>query len=244
MSVATLAKKDVPDNGDLLADGENPFSTNKVTGHSLNFPIIGTCMPTEVCGSRCYFTRGPSTWTASLRKQHRLMNTVKKGPSWAAGYIAGWAIRLRLSFVRWNGGGDLFRESVDCINEAAPLMAAIPQWVVTRKPALAARIAPADNVFVHLSVDRGSWDRLDAMRQSAPAGLLWFWSYQCDRGEAPTEGLAPVIFRDGYDLAGSEPVADDCLLNLAESIVGVCNTCRRCFSGAAVERAKQCHGNQ
>jgi hypothetical protein len=172
------------------------------------------------------------------------MNTVKQYPDVAGSMIARWAVRLGLSFVRWNGGGDLFPESVECINKAAPLMAAIPQWIVTRKPVLASRIAPADNVFVHLSVDRGSWDRLDAMRQSARPGLKWFWSYQCDRGETPTEGMAPVVFRDSYMLAGADPVADDCMLNLSESIVGVCNTCRRCFSGAAVERARQCHGNQ
>ena len=242
MSVATLASKP-QGHSDLLAPDENPVSTNTVTGHSLNFPIIGTCRPTTVCADTCYFAAGPSTWSASLAKQHRLLNSLRADPQQRAATIAAWAVRLRLTFIRWHGGGDMVEESPACIDATARLLPTVPQWVVTRKPELARRITPQPNVYVHFSVDRASWARLAEFRGVAPRGLQWFWSYQCDRDEVPQAGIAPVVFRDKYDLDGSAPIAQDCPLNLNESIVRVCESCRRCFNGTALEMATECHAN-
>jgi hypothetical protein len=242
MSVATLARKP-QGHEDVLGENENPFSTNKVTGHSLNFPIIGTCRPTTVCADTCYFAFGPSTWSASLAKQHRLLNSLRADPERLAGRIAGWAIRLRLTFLRWCGGGDLVEETPACIDAVAALLPGVPQWVVTRKPEVAAMIRNRPNVYVHFSVDRSSWSRLEAFRSVVPGGLKWFWSYQCDKGEVPLAAIAPVVFRDKYDLDGSLPIAQDCPLNLSDSIVRVCESCRRCFNGKAVEMAKECRSN-
>lgn len=242
MSVATLAQKP-QGHGDLLGEDENPFSTNKVTGHSLNFPIIGTCRPTTVCSETCYFACGPSTWSASLAKQHRLLNSLRADPQRLAGRIAGWATRLRLTFIRWCGGGDLVAETPACIDAVASMLPSVPQWVVTRKPEIAAMIRPRLNVYVHFSVDKASWARLEEFRDIAPAGLQWFWSYQCDDGEVPPAAIAPVVFRNKYDLDGSAPIAQDCPLNLSESIVRVCESCRRCFDGTALEMATECHAS-
>lgn len=222
--------------GDVLADGESPFSTNKVTGHSLNYPIALTCSPTKVCIKTCYFGSGPSTWTAALRKQWRLYNSTTRDPAGTAKLIASYAARLRLSFVRWNGGGDLFKESVECINIAASLMPDIPQWVVTRLPHFARAITPAANVFVHFSVDKSSMARLSLMRGYEGK---WFWSYQCDKGESPPPRVAPVVFYDHYDPNGSDLTRDDCPLNSSADITGVCGGCRRCFDGSAVSRAME-----
>ena len=244
MSVKSLSKKKHGYTETLQA-GEDPFSTNRVTGHSLNVPIIGTCMPTEVCGITCYFAKGPSTWTASLKKQHRLLNSIRSETSETAARIVKSAKKKKMTFVRWNGGGDLVEESLQCIDEVATAMPTIPQWIVTRKPELASRVTPRDNVYVHFSVDRASWPRLDAMRSLAPKELQWFHSYQCDKGELPpSDDVAPVIFRHNYDLNGSQPVPKDCPLNTSESIVGVCESCRRCFNGDALRRAKECHSKQ
>lgn len=221
---------------ECLADDENPFSTNKVTGHSLNYPIAKTCTPTKVCVQTCYFGCGPSTWSAALKKQWRLYNSTKLYPMATAHTIASWAKRLKLSFVRWNGGGDLFSESVECLNIAAKLMPTIPQWVVTRLPQHAVDIEPADNVYVHFSVDRHSWTRVAAMRQYKGK---WFWSYQCDSGERPQKSLAPVVFYDGYEPDGEPLNQDDCPLNAAADITGVCERCRRCFDGSAVARGHE-----
>lgn len=220
-----------------LADGESPFSTNRVTGWSINFPIAATCRPTSVCVKTCYFGCGPATWPASLKKQWRVYHSTVADPQSMAARVARWAGRLRLDYVRWNGGGDLFAESVACINAAAPLMPGVPQWVVTRLPELATSIAPAANVFVHVSVDRCSMHKLD--RMAGYAGR-WFWSYQCDRGESPPPSVAPVVFYDGYAPPDGERLDEDaCPLNAAEDIAGVCGQCRRCFDGAAVSRAAE-----
>lgn len=233
MSVKTLALKP-QGHSTLLAAGENPFSGNKVTGHSLNLPIVATCRPTTVCADTCYFARGPSTWRQSLDKQYRLLNSMTADPRGMAEQIARWAAKLRMTFVRWNGGGDLTEPVVDCLNHAAGFMPDIPQWVVTRKPEMAARVTPQPNVYLHFLTDRSSLPRLRQMRQAAQPGLQWFFSYQCDPGETP-ETDAPVVFRDKYRLTG-EAVPGDCPLNLSESIQGVCETCRRCFNGEAVAR--------
>jgi len=221
---------------ELLGDDENPFSTNKVTGHSLNYPIAATCTPTKVCVDTCYFMCGPATWPASLKKQWRLYNATVADPKRVASVVAKWATRMQLDFVRWNGGGDLFAQSVECINYAAPLMPDIPQWVVTRLPQHAVNIEPAANVFVHFSLDQHSWTRAAAMREYRGN---WFWSYQCDAGEKPEKSLAPVVFYDGYDPADEPLNGDDCPLNAADDIAGTCGRCRRCFDGSAASRAKE-----
>jgi hypothetical protein len=241
MNYAQLkAKTYALDAGDLLAESENPFSTNKVTGHSLNYPIAPTCAPTKVCIETCYFGRGPSTWSAALKKQHRLRNSTIADPSQMAARIADWAGRLKLSFVRWNGGGDLFPEAVECLNAAASMMPDIPQWVVTRLPQHAVNISPRPNVYVHFSLDKSSWTRASAMRPLK--NLQWFWSYQCAPDEVPEHPVAPVVFRDCYDPKGDELNADDCPLNSAADISGVCESCRRCFNGNAVARAAELSG--
>ena len=237
MAVKSLIAKTktLPGKTDVLGEDENPFSTNKVTGHSLNFPIIGTCSPTKVCAETCYFAKGPSTWTASLKKQHRLLNAMNADPVALGRQIAAWAGRLRLTFVRWNGGGDLVERTPECIDVVATAIPDIPQWIVTRKPEIAALIVPRPNVFVHFSVDKGSWDRLESF--SPAAGLNWFHSYQCDAGEEPTGVVSPVVFRDKYDPAGTAPHPGDCPLNWREDISDVCESCRRCFNGEAVTAA-------
>lgn len=238
MSVTTLKRKHVPYT-DVLRDDEDPFSTNKVTGHSLNFPIIGTCRPTVVCTDTCYFACGPSTWTASLKKQHRLMNAIKADPERVAAMIVKSATRKKLSFIRWTGGGDLFDGCVRCIDLVAAAMPTVPQWIVSRKPEYASIVVPRPNVFVHFSVDKSSWDRLDAMRDAVKTDLQWFWSYQCDKGELPpSPDVAPVIFRHNYDPEGNPTFENDCPLNTSDSIVRICERCRRCFNGEAVSRCK------
>lgn len=241
MSVKTLRKKHVTYT-DTLSPDEDPFSANKVTRASLNVPIIGTCVPTTVCAETCYFAKGPSTWTASLKKQHRLLNSIRQDPAGTAGRIVRHATRRRLSFIRWQGGGDLFDEAIACIDAVAVQMPDTPQWVVSRIPRLASQVVPRPNVYLHLSIDKSSWKRLEEFKSLiGDSPLQWFWSYQCDKGEAPESGsIAPVIFRDGYEPNGEPLFENDCLLNEADDITDVCERCRRCFNGWAVERAKGC----
>lgn len=239
MNLAALSRKTAKAPSETLGAEENPFSTNKVTGYSLNFPIAGTCQPTKVCAKTCYFARGPSTWAPSLAKQVRLLNRLDSDPDGLAAQIARWASRLRLSFVRWHGGGDMSENSPRCIDLAAASTPGIPHWIVTRLPHLAAQVRPRPNVYVHLSVDRSSMDKVATFRVMAPKGLRWHWSYQCDRDEVPPPDIAPIVFRDCYQpLPGERPSWNDCPLNWTEDIAGVCEKCRRCFDGSATPRRK------
>ena len=238
MSVKSLVKKHVAYT-DRLDASEDPFSTNKVTGWSLNFPIIGTCMPTTVCTDTCYFAKGATTWTSSLKKQHRLINSIKDDPQGIATRIVKSARRKKMTFIRWTGGGDLFAEAVAFLDAVAVAIPDVPQWVVSRLPKVASTVTPRDNVYLHFSVDKSSWNRLEEFRSVVRGGLQWFWSYQCDKGEAPpSPDVAPVIFRNNYDLEGNPAYENDCPLNTSDSIVRICETCRRCFNGEAVRRAK------
>ena len=125
-----------------LDPSEKLLSFNKVTGFSLNFPILQTCIPTEICASRCYYAPGPATWPNSIKKQLRLYNSVKNDPIQAAELLTKeiTSKRKQITFIRWNGGGDLFRESVNMLNHFAERVPSLPIWVVTRIPKFASMI--------------------------------------------------------------------------------------------------------
>lgn len=83
-------------------------------------------------------------------------------------------------------------------------------------------------------------ERLTEFSRECDPTLLWFWSYQCDRGESPSRGLAPIVFRDRYKpLEGDLPGPHDCPLNWMEDIAGACERCRMCFNGTAVNRGRE-----
>jgi hypothetical protein len=231
----------------LLDPGESMLSHNKVTGYSLNFPIAATCAPSKVCAKTCYFARGGASWPDSLKKQYRLFNTVRSDPIAAASRLETELGRRRnkLSYLRWNGGGDLFPESVICLNEFARVRPDLPLWVVTRLPKLAALVEEAPNVFIHFSIDLCSTDRREVFEKLKKKSRNYFYSYQCDRDEEPDavqlEGVS-VVFYDGYDPPKKYPAISDeviCPLNKASDICGVCERCRRCFDGSAVQHSQK-----
>jgi hypothetical protein len=231
---------------DRLKPSEKLLSYNKVTGHSLNFPIYPTCKPTPVCASRCYFARGGPTWPSALKKQLRMYNSVSADPIAMAERLAV-EIEAMLkppSFIRWNGGGDLFPASVRMLNAFAARLPGMPIWVVTRRADQLPAVVPAGNVYVHFSLDKASIPRRKLALRAAPPDLQLFFSYQVDKGEPVTgdhlRGVS-VLFYDGYHpstIDGSIEPAVVCPLNTAESIMGVCKMCRRCFDGSAVLHAR------
>jgi hypothetical protein len=236
---------------ELLQDGELMLSFNKVTGLSLNFPIAETCSPSKTCIKTCYFARGGPSWPASLKRQYRLYNSVKADP-------IGSAIRLRKellakkrppTFLRWNGGGDLFPESVRMLNHLATLMPDLPIWVVTRLPKQAAQIEQSSNVYVHFSLDAHSDARRTEFEHLKKQTTNYFYSYQTDKGEEPVPGDLggiSVVFYDRYKAPLQLPAVEleiICPLNTEKDITGVCEWCRRCFNGAAVKHSRNQVGN-
>lgn len=113
-------------------------------------------------------------------------------------------------------------------------------WVVTRIPEMAAKVEAFPNVYIHFSLDRDSLARMGQFEREKPASGNYFFSYQCARGEVPAgkylRGVAVLFFDNNQPTCNLDSLPSDvvCPLNAASSIVGVCETCRRCFNGAAV----------
>ncbi len=224
-----------------LGSYDNVLSFNKVTGYSVNVPIANTCRPTAVCLKTCYFATGAPTWANSLRHQRTVYESLRTDPTKVAERVALEYDRLGLTFLRWNGGGDLFPENVEAINHLGRVRPDIVLWVVTRIPEMAALIEHRRNVFVHFSLDRHSLHRRDEFLACKPRSRNYFFSYQADAGEVPNaeslKGIAVLFFNNyetGANLSDFTPKVV-CPLNVLEDIEGVCEGCRRCFDGSAVK---------
>jgi hypothetical protein len=228
-----------------LGSYDSALSFNKVTGYSVNVPIAQTCLPTAVCLKACYFASGAPTWPNALRHQTRVMESIKTDPLRFAQRIAMEYDREGLTFLRWNGGGDLFEESVEAINHLGRERPDIRLWVVTRHPEMAAKIEDRPNVFIHFSLDSASLPRREQFLRLRPLSSRFFFSYQCAPGEVPErhhlEAVSVVFFHD------YEPTCDlsrfregiVCPLNGRAEIADTCARCRRCFNGTAVTDSRQ-----
>ncbi|MEK9775481.1 MAG: hypothetical protein VW339_04955 [Quisquiliibacterium sp.] len=225
---------------EVIGSYDTALSFNKVTGYSVNVPIAATCRPTAVCLKTCYFATGAPSWSNALRHQTKVLNSLKSDPLAFAERVAMEYDQLGLSFLRWNGGGDLFEESVAAINYLGRKRPDIVLWVVTRIPEWAATIEDLPNVFIHFSLDKSSLARQKQFLRIVPRSRQYFFSYQCEPGEVPSikqlEHVS-VLFFDNYD-----PTCDlrqfraeiICPLNERTQISGTCEQCRRCFDGTAV----------
>jgi hypothetical protein len=228
------------DSTKFIGSYDKVLSFNKVTGYSVNVPIASTCRPTATCLETCYFAKGASSWTNSLKHQAAVQNSIAHDPKGFAERVALEYDQLGLTFLRWNGGGDLFVESVSVINYLGRIRPDMILWVVTRIPELAAQIDHLENVFIHFSLDRHSLNRREKFIQLKPRSANYFFSYQCEPGELPPHdrlGHAAVLFFDNYEPTGNldgykkEIV---CPLNGKVNIAETCVKCRRCFNGEAV----------
>ena len=233
----------------LLGSYENALSYNKVTGFSVNVPIAETCRPTAMCMKTCYFASGAPSWSNALRHQRKIHASIKDDPAAFAQRVALEHDRLGLTFIRWNGGGDLFAENVATINHLARIRPDMILWVVTRIPEWAAQIDDLPNVFIHFSLDKHSLSRREKFIKLKPKSPNFFFSYQCDKDEIPDVTQlrhVSVLFFDNYapttDVKRYE--ADVvCPLNGAADIRNICERCRRCFNGKAVEHSQTIHAH-
>jgi hypothetical protein len=66
---------------ELMGGVKSILSFNKVTGHSVNFPISETCRPTAVCLKYCYFAKGPNSWPDSLSHQYTQLQRLTQSDS-------------------------------------------------------------------------------------------------------------------------------------------------------------------
>jgi len=226
------------------SENHTVLSHNKVTGWSVNFPVQSTCQPTKVCSKTCYALFGPVTWKNSLNKQKVNEYLCKDSPEIFAERVIKECVkkisRDKQFFLRWNGTGDLFPESIRAIELISSALPDLPIWLVTRIPKYAKEVILLNktNVFVHFSLDSNSLERRASLEASLPELInkQLFFSYQCDKDEIydPVARVS-VVFANRYKSGSIDHVDESiCPLNYSDDISGMCNKCRRCFNGAAV----------
>ena len=240
-TVAKLIRRTLPilQETTLLSDEEDVISANKVTGASINVPIAGTCQPTKVCIQDCYAGNNSQSWPSSLRKQARTQRAMAADPIAFAQRVAREYDRKRLTYLRWNGVGDLTPPAVEAVNWTIRERPDITLWIVTRIPDLAAQIEHGSRAFVHFSLDRYSLDRRHSFIAASPKSRNHFFSYQCERNEVapPSNEIgASVLFYKRYKPSPLADLRDPalCPLNTLNDCAGACARCRRCFNGDAV----------
>lgn len=243
----TIAKAKALDEGQKLQSRQKILSGNMVTGWAINFPIYGTCKPSKVCMKNCYAgaKSKPITWKSALNKQVSLMNSVKDNPYTVGDRIVAEVSPLlnkgKMKFLRWNGVGDLFKESIDCLVHVAESLPNLPIWVVTRIPKWASQVPDLPNVFVHFSLDATSLDRYQKVLDFEPLSKQFFFSYTEDKGETEQPELLDdlpisVYFTDMYKNNPPEKFARvSCPLNEMDVIKDGCERCGRCWSTDALK---------
>lgn len=221
------------------------LSGNRVTGFSVNFPIQGTCRPSKVCIETCYYATATTAWPNSLRKQKWLYEDCVRDPVGFAESVMKEYRKKDLDFLRWNGGGDLFPESVVALNHIGENHPDAVIWIVTRKPDMAALVEDYPNLHLHFSLDRHSMERrAQALEAMGEGHRPIFFSYQCERGEEPdvddlvSRGVS-LFFFDNYrapDFYIENHTDVLCPLNLNRTekndITDSCVDCGKCFDGS------------
>ena len=242
MIVRDLIKKtkalDEEYNEGMLGPKESICSNNTKTGWSINFPIRGTCRPTKACSRLCYgaIKGKPITWDKSLLKYLRIYKYFKAEP---AEVIAERIYREykshKMSFLRCNGVGDLFPESVKVINVFSSRYPDTVNWVVTRKPEMAAQIAPKSNIYLMFSLDKDSKDRKEKMDSFNHPRV--YYSYLREAADEKTM-KSRIVFNAHqvkkqllYDDKHTTCPVDAGII----PVKGACETCRKCFSKGALD---------
>lgn len=140
----------------ILGPKEKICSWNTKTGFSINLPIHGTCIPSKVCIDICYAAKPgkPITWNNSLLKNLRVLNYFKSTSTQeAADRIWKEYVGRKMTFIRWNGVGDLIPETVKVINLLNEQHPDMVQWVVTRKPLMAKELSKSGtNLYIIICI--------------------------------------------------------------------------------------------
>ncbi len=220
-----------------LGPDERICSSNTKTGFSVNFPLgpKGTCRPTPVCSDTCYgaMPGKPITWTNSILKYWRVYRYFKETPpEEIAERIHREYERHKMTFLRWNGVGDLFPESAAVVSSLAKRHPEDVLLVVTRKPEMVSLVPrESDNLYLMFSLD-GSEDsrrrRASALRRRHPR--LYF-SFLRRSPDEDTMG-ARIVF-NAQQSKKTLPYDDSVTVCPVDAdripVKGACAGCRRCF---------------
>lgn len=230
---AISGRTKVLEKGNLSA-GNKILSSSKVTGYAVNFPIYKTCKPTEVCIKTCYFSIGLNTSQHAISHQLRNYRDCTSDPIEFAERVIREYDNNGLTFLRWNGGGDLFEEAIVSINHIGTIRPDIVLWIVSRIPKLACKLSNFPNHFIHISLDRSTFAKKKEITKMFTSQNQFF-SYQVHPEEILDEqrvNKLSLIFMHDYGQIPEEfrPQEDKfCPLNGASNIGNTCEKCRRCF---------------
>ena len=226
---------------DSLDQKEKVCSYNIKTGFSVNFPICGTCKPTSVCADLCYGARmnRPVTWDNSVRKNLRVHDYfLKTPPEEVADRIANEYQRRKMTFLRWNGVGDLFPESVEVINVIAERHPDMVLWIATRIQEMARKVTrKGENIYLQFSLD-GSEEcrkrRAVIVRSRHPR---LYYSFL--RREMDEDTMGARIIYNAQQYKKNLFVDDPRTVCPADGgtlpVKGACEKCRLCFSDRTLD---------
>jgi len=240
--IAELGAVDQPP----LGPDERICSSNSKTGFSLNFPLgpRGTCIPDPVCSKLCYgaIPGRPINWRNSILKYWRVYRYfLSAPPEEIAERIHDEYARRHMSFLRWNGVGDLFLESVEVLREITKRHPDMVLEVVTRKPDMVSLVPRgADNMYLMFSLN-GSEEskrrKAAAMRRRHPR--LYF-SFLRRFADEDTLG-ARIVFnaQQSKKILPFDDPATVCPVDADKiPVKGACARCRKCFRPDVLDGTK------
>jgi hypothetical protein len=231
---------------EALGRHEKICSWNTKTGFSVNFPITGTCRPTAVCAKVCYGARAgrPITWDKALRKYIRVHRYFQEAsPEEIADRIHKEYAGRKMTFLRWNGVGDLFRESVEVINRIAVRHPEMVLWIATRIPEMARLVTrESESIYLQFSLDASPECRRRKAIIARSRHPRLYHSFLRMSMDEDTMG-ARIVYnaqqrKQDLQVDDSRTVCpvDGGLM----PIEGACEKCRLCFSPRALDGTK--HG--
>jgi len=225
-----------------LEPKENICSFNTKTGWSLNFPISKTCQPTKICSKVCYGTRlnRPITWNNSLAKNLRLYEYFLKTPTQViVDRIYKQYVSKKMTFLRWNGVGDLFPKAIEVINRLVTQHEDVVLWVVTKKVKEALALTRnATNLYIMFSLDSDPQSKIKKSQVLEARHPRIYFSFLRTDSREDTLG-AQIIFnmqQKKKDLP-FEDLLRCCPVDAGKlETKDACQSCRKCFSDKVFER--------
>lgn len=231
-----------------LGKGERICSNNTKTGFSVNFPLgpKGTCRPTRVCGSHCYgaMPGKPITWVKPILKYWRVYRYFMETPAEEiAERIHREYVAHKMTFLRWNGVGDLFPKSVAVLSVLVDRYPEMVILVVTRKPEMVPRVPVGPNLYLMFSLDGSKSSirrKAEALKHEHPR---LFFSFLRRKANEDTMG-ARIVFnaqqaKKKGTLSNDDPVTV-CPVDADEvSVKGACPKCRKCFNPKTTLNGRQ-----
>jgi hypothetical protein len=228
-----------------LGPKEKICSSNIKTGHSINFPIWKTCRPTSVCSKLCYgaIAGRPITWTASLQKfMKNYRYFMIEDPVVIAERIYKEYKSKKMSWLRWNGVGDLFPQAIPVINHLVENHPDVTLLVVTRKPEMVQDLSrTAKNLYIMFSLDGSKLSIVSKQQVDLQNHPRLYYSYLRQTEEEDTKGSS-IIFnmqqkKKELPYEDKERVCpvDAGVIPLERA----CESCRKCFSSQVLNYQKE-----